>query len=359
MELSAIQKQIVTTDANQVVVVAAAAAGKTRVLTERVRYLLNDKKVDPSKIVVITFTNAAAEELATRLGHPQGLFIGTIHSYANGLLLAAGVDTSKYLSEEKFDELFRLVKKNPQCIKSVKHLLLDEAQDSTPEQFQFLLDMVLPDNYMLVGDYRQSIYRFAGATPDYLLELIEDPAVTTYDLNENYRNGSRILDYGRRLINMAGYEYIDYSIAMAPYDGQVIETPYSARAIAESIKRRVESGKATYGSWFVLCRTNAQVDDVCWALKNEKIPYDTFKRAQLDQNEFNKKMEEDTVKVLTIHTSKGLEADNVIVVGARFFNVEEKCINYVAATRAKKLLVWTQNAKRNPGRNVIRTTNWD
>lgn len=358
MELSSIQKQIVTTTKPRVVVVAAAAAGKTRVLTERVRHLLSIG-VNPKKIVLITFTNAAAEELATRLGHPENLFIGTVHSYCNRLLMLGGVDTSKLLSNEQFDELFEQVKKHPECIEEVEHLLLDEAQDSNAAQFEFFLSMVRPKNYMLVGDYRQSIYRFAGAVPDMLLELMDRPEVTTYDLNENYRNGSKILDYARRIINGAGWEYRDTSIPMQPFEGRVEEVPYSADAIARSIKQMVESGQCNYRDWFVLARTNAQVSDMQWSLDKAGIPNDTFKRAQLDATGFAEKMNEDKVKVLTIHTSKGLEADNVVVVGAKFFNLEEKCIDYVAATRARKLLVWTQNAQRNPGKNRIRTQNWD
>ena len=57
------------------------------------------------------------------------------------------------------------------------------------------------------------------------------------------------------------------------------------------------------------------------------------------------KMNEDTVKVLTIHTAKGLEADNVVVIGARFRDIEERCVSYVAATRARNLLVWTESNK--------------
>ena len=106
MNLSKQQEAIVTTTAKRVVVIASAASGKTAVLTERVRYLL-EHGVDPRKIVLITFTNAAAEELADRLDHPKGLFIGTIHSYANYLLLASGEETSDLLEAEQFDRLFK------------------------------------------------------------------------------------------------------------------------------------------------------------------------------------------------------------------------------------------------------------
>ena len=136
MELSNEQKQIVETEANRVVVIASAASGKTAVLVERVKYLINSN-VNPKDIVLITFTNAAAEELAERLDHPKGMFIGTIHSYANYLLLANGQDTSDLLESEEFDRLFERIKNNPECIRKVEHLLLDESQDSNKNHFEF------------------------------------------------------------------------------------------------------------------------------------------------------------------------------------------------------------------------------
>ena len=335
MELTKEQQAIVNTTASKVVVIAAAASGKTRTLVARTQHLLQSG-IDPKKIVVITFTNNAAEELADRLNHPQGIFIGTIHSYANYLLRIAGVDTSQVLDDEKFDQLFPLVKTHPQCIRPVEHLLLDESQDSTPDQFEFLLDMVQPDNYLLVADYRQSIYRWNGAAPQYILDLKHAPGVTTYSLNENYRNGSSILSYASSIIMQAGYDYRDTSIPMRDVTGRVITVEYSPVSIARTIKR-----KGDYKTWFVLCRTNDQVDQMMSYLEKEQVPCASFKRAQFTNKELYEKMQEDSVKVLTIHTANGLEADNVIVIGARFYNLEEKCISYVAATRARDLLVWT------------------
>lgn len=346
IELTEAQKKIVEAKENKIVVIAAAAAGKTTVLVERIKYLL-DTGSNPSGIVLITFTNAAAEELASRLGHPKGMFIGTIHSYANYLLLANGKDTADLLEKERFDELFERIKKHPHCIKPVEHLLLDESQDSNKNHFEFLLDMVQPKNYMLVGDHKQSIFRFNGAYPDYLLDLVRKPEVTTYDLDENYRNGYRILDFARNIINSAGYDYHDDSIPKRGVSGKVIDVEYSPHAIANTLLKY-----GNYGSWFVLTRTNDQIDEMTRALSAVGIPYDTFKRASLDNKELGKKMKENTVKVLTIHTAKGLEADNVIVIGAKFFNVEERCVSYVAATRARNLLVWTKM----PGKKKYKDT---
>lgn len=350
-ELSTAQKKIVNATESKIVVVASAAAGKTTVLVERVRHLLLHG-ADPTKVVLITFTNAAAEEMASRLEHPKGVFIGTIHSYANYLLLSHGRDTSDLLESERFDELFERIKKHPNCIKEVEHLMLDESQDSTEQQFEFLLDMVKPKNYMLVGDWRQSIYRWNFAYPDYLINLAHDPTVTTYDLNENYRNGYKILDFARGIINAAGYEYYDRSRPMRGVSGKVLDAEYSPVTIARTIK-----SMGDYGNWFVLTRTNDQLDEIAFFLKKEGVPIDTFKRSELDNKELGKKMKEDTVKVLTIHTAKGLEANNVVVIGAKFFNIEERCVSYVAATRAKNLLVWTKMP--NKKRVAQKMTSWE
>ena len=140
MDLSEKQKEIVETKERFVVVNASAASGKTATLTERVKYLLNNN-IDPKKIVVITFTNAAADEMKERIGDTNGAFIGTIHSYANYLLKCCGYDTESYLNDEDFDKLFEEVKKHQECIKSVEYLLLDEGQDTTKQQFEFLFEI--------------------------------------------------------------------------------------------------------------------------------------------------------------------------------------------------------------------------
>jgi len=91
-------------------VLAAAAAGKTAVLTERARKLLRDG-VNPSDIAVITFTNLAAQELRDRLAddYKDGIYIGTIHGLANKFLLTHGINTGKLIEDEKFDEFFILL----------------------------------------------------------------------------------------------------------------------------------------------------------------------------------------------------------------------------------------------------------
>ena len=154
--LSNTQKEIYNATDDKIVVIAAPASGKTRLLTEKVKKAIEDNE---GRIVVITFTNAAAEEMSKRIGEKaKDMFIGTIHSYANYLLLSNGIDTNEYIQEEQFDELFELIRKNQNIIEKVDYLFLDEAQDSTETQFEFILDMINPRKFFIVADHRQSIY---------------------------------------------------------------------------------------------------------------------------------------------------------------------------------------------------------
>lgn len=72
-------------------VVAGPGSGKTLVITERVRYLISEKGIDPASILVTTFTNKAASELKVRLSRTLGkkaeiIHISTIHSMCKTLL---------------------------------------------------------------------------------------------------------------------------------------------------------------------------------------------------------------------------------------------------------------------------------
>ena len=194
MKLSKLQEEIVNTNEPYVAVIAAAASGKTTVLTERVRKLLKDG-ITPSDMAVITFTNLAAQELRDRLAddYKDGIYIGTIHGLANYFLLSHGIETGKLIDKQEFDEFFVLLEKNPHCVKHIPYILLDEAQDTSWEEYDFIFNMINPDSFFIVGDFRQSIYGFKGCDPELFRNLIKKPYVVTYSLNENYRNGSNIL----------------------------------------------------------------------------------------------------------------------------------------------------------------------
>ena len=86
------QHQAVTAGAGPVLVLAGPGSGKTRVLTQRVAYLIACEGVRPYQMLAVTFTNKAAREMGNRvrdiLGElpAEGLWLGTFHSICARLL---------------------------------------------------------------------------------------------------------------------------------------------------------------------------------------------------------------------------------------------------------------------------------
>ena len=86
------QRQAVTAGAGPILVLAGPGSGKTRVLTQRVAYLIANEGVRPYQMLAVTFTNKAAREMGNRvrdmLGElaSDGLWLGTFHSICARLL---------------------------------------------------------------------------------------------------------------------------------------------------------------------------------------------------------------------------------------------------------------------------------
>ncbi|MCP9292901.1 ATP-dependent helicase [Gracilimonas sediminicola] len=85
------QKQAVTHTDGPLLIVAGAGSGKTRVLTYRIAYLLQQYKAAPEQILALTFTNKAAREMKERIQNLIGdkakkLWMGTFHSIFSKIL---------------------------------------------------------------------------------------------------------------------------------------------------------------------------------------------------------------------------------------------------------------------------------
>lgn len=82
-------------------------------------------------------------------------------------------------------------------------ILVDEFQDTDPRQLEFL-KLMNPARIVTVGDARQSIYGFRGATLGPFLNFQKEfPGARIYDLNENYRSLSPIVGLSERVIRTA------------------------------------------------------------------------------------------------------------------------------------------------------------
>ena len=93
-ELNEQQLSAVTASPGPILVIAGAGSGKTRTLTYRVAYLI-ENGIDPRNILLLTFTNKAAREMLNRVANllpvdATGLWGGTFHSVGNRILRRHG-----------------------------------------------------------------------------------------------------------------------------------------------------------------------------------------------------------------------------------------------------------------------------
>ena len=152
------QKRAVEHSGGPVLLVAGAGTGKTRVITERIRWLIQKKGVKPSEILALTFTEKAAAEMLDRIdvAMPLGYeepWLSTFHSFADRILrdegLEIGLDPSyKILTPPqawlfvrqnlfKFDLKYYRPLGNPTKFISAMLTLFSRAQDEdvSPEEF--------------------------------------------------------------------------------------------------------------------------------------------------------------------------------------------------------------------------------
>ncbi|MGH8784628.1 MAG: UvrD-helicase domain-containing protein [Cupriavidus necator] len=119
--LNAEQLAAVTLPDEPALILAGAGSGKTRVLTTRIAWLIQNGRVSPAGILAVTFTNKAAKEMQTRLSsmlpiNTRGMWIGTFHGLCNRMLRAhfrdAGLPQTFAIldSQDQLSALKRLLK---------------------------------------------------------------------------------------------------------------------------------------------------------------------------------------------------------------------------------------------------------
>ena len=107
------QKEAVTHGKGPMLVLAGPGSGKTFTITHRIRYLTEEYKVNPSNILVITFTKAAAVEMKERYeslcgGRPSSVNFGTFHAiFFRILKFAYRYDARNIVREEQRNQLVR------------------------------------------------------------------------------------------------------------------------------------------------------------------------------------------------------------------------------------------------------------
>jgi len=339
------------------------------------------------RIAVITFSRRAAHELKDRLGERgEALgFCGTMHALAWRLIRAGGaqlkiiahaqplrLQTARqifphydhiaadvllrrgFLTENEaatlgnavalalknnnqidFDGLIALATQQQLGQDKFAVLFVDEFQDTSPDQVEFIRSLAA-QKLFVVGDDWQSIYRFRGA--DVALSrnfLREFPNSTRALLTTNYRSGRGIVKLGNQAIRLSkGFVKKKLGAHNRARQKPILYFApdcHSPEAAWQRYIRRAEKSDNLKRPTQVLVRTNA-----LRRLLEPQLP--------------------PQYSLMTIHKSKGLEFDNVLLFGVAE-NImphrnndfdEEVRILYVALTRARHQLgfVAWENAER-------------
>lgn len=179
-----------------------------------------------------------------------------------------------------------------------------------------------------------SIYGFKGGNVNFFLNLMKNKKWKTYYLNNNYRCGQKIIDLANEVICQANDVINVRSVCKSGNMGEtIIDSKYKIEQYLNNIK--------DYKDWFVLVRTNKDLVKLENIMYNLKVPYVSFRKGEMTLDEMRKCMAEDKIKLLTIHTSKGLESPNVLLWGnfpikqkPYLRNNDEIKVLYVGITRA-------------------------
>lgn len=139
------QKEAVRIVSGPIMAVAGAGSGKTRVLTNRIAYLIDEIGIPPSQILAITFTNRAAEEMKRRVFDLirlplKGIWISTFHALG-AKILRSEIHLLGYQPN------FQIIDDDDSQI-VVKNLLKEYHYDIkhySPRQFASLIEMVKSD----------------------------------------------------------------------------------------------------------------------------------------------------------------------------------------------------------------------
>lgn len=185
--LNPIQQEAVFHTEGPLLILAGAGSGKTRVLTHRIAYLIEEKQVNPWNIMAITFTNKAAGEMRERVDQIVGfgaesIWVSTFHSTCVRILRRhidrLGYDTnfSIYDTDDQKTLMRQVCKKLEIDTKMYREKALLGAISTAKNE------MIGPKEFLLnaEGDFRQK--KIAEVYQEYQSQLFKNNALDFDDL---------------------------------------------------------------------------------------------------------------------------------------------------------------------------------
>lgn len=342
------------------VIHGVAGSGKTMILGYRAEMLA--KAATQAKPVLVLCYN---EPLAVKLGAAMAakglverVHVRHFHKWCRQQLVAFGQPIpaqGNAMFGHMVDNVIRGVERRQIPSGQYQAILIDEGHDFQPEWLKLVTQMVDPTTncLLLLYDDAQSIYE-RQRTRQFSFKSVGIQAQgRTTVLKINYRNSRQILQTASMIAAdlLTADEKDDDGIPLlhpisCGRDGHaplVIRLPSlrdEATKIAELLSAAHQEGRA-WGEMAIICRHYLVMDECAAALRQRKLPHQVRRSAgSFDPNA-------DTIKVLTMHASKGLEFPVVALPGiGRMPEVgtseaDEARLFYVAATRATQMLYIT------------------
>lgn len=342
MTLNQEQNAVVNSNAKQLLVLAGAGSGKSRVLCERIKRLISEG-VPPSKIICISYTNSASKVLQERIGDVKLGNNSTLHGFLLRLLgrhhaLVNLPERLSVIDDEQREPMVESIMADMGVKSSLKkvmpfvddspllmtntskeglvareyhrrlrqaglldfntilfyglelvsrldagtfgytHCFFDEWQDAADIDAAILVAMPC-ENKFAVGDDWQSVYGFRGANVRNILKLSQSPDWSTMTLETNYRCPEKICSAAQQLMTFNADRFPKKTLAANP--GGEISVHRCPTPAAEMSRVAMELQRYTHeqlAESAVLCRTNKIVEEFSTFLAGVGIPVKTRKQ---------------------------------------------------------------------------------
>lgn len=204
---------------------------------------------------------------------------------------------------------------------NIRHLVIDEMQDYSYLQY-VILHQMFSCNMTILGDRAQTVDE---KWQDVLLFLpkIFGKKIRRIEMKKSYRNTLEIAAYAKQHSGVTGIEYL------TRHGREVTEENFiSKEEMLEEVVRQMNGATGKYETMAVLTMTEQEAAD-CFAMLKEleqEIPVSYIDR---DSSVFEKGL-----TVTTFYQAKGLEFDQVFVIGGEETNPFYSQFQYISATRA-------------------------
>jgi hypothetical protein len=341
------------------VIHGVAGSGKTMILSYRAEQLARGSVGKP--ILVLCYNEPLAVKLASVIsgkGLDGRVLVRNFHKWCRQQLVAFGQPVPSQgpaMFDQMVDNVIRGVERQQIPSGQYQAVLIDEGHDFQPEWLKLVTQMVDPatNSLLLLYDDAQSIYERRRSRQFSFKSVGIQAQGRTTILKINYRNTRQVLQTANIIAAdlLKGEDHDDDGIPLlhpisCGRDGHqpvVIRLPSlrdELRKIADLLSAAHEQGFA-WGDMAIICRKYAVMEECSRVLCQRALPH------QLRKGSGSFDPSQDTIKILTMHVSKGLEFPVVALPGVGQMpeegenEADEARLFYVAATRATQSLFIT------------------